>query len=155
MTHFYWPGMYNDIQSWCSACQICQRHYPGRGGKAPLHPLPVVKEPWSWIAFHLVGPLPGTKRGNQYLLTCIDLSTRYPEAIPVKGTETKELVDLLFKVLGNHGIPERVLTDQGPQFVSTLFAHLCNKIGIKHVKTTPYRPQTNGCLERFHIILLF
>lgn len=148
--HFHWPGVYDDIRKWCAACEICQKHNPGKGGKAPLHPLPVVTTPWSWIALDLVGPLSRTKRGNKYLLTCIDLSTRYPEAIPVKTTDAKSLVDPLFQILGQHGIPEWVLTDQGPQFVSTLFRELCKKVGIKHVTTTPYRPQSNGCLERFH-----
>lgn len=93
-----------------------------------MHPLPVDTTPWSWVAFDLVGLLPRTKRGNKFLLTCIDLSTRFPEAIPVKGTETKHLVDPLFQMLSNHGIPEKVLTDQGPQFTSKLFGELCEKI---------------------------
>lgn len=148
--HFYWPGIYKDVRVWCSACDTCQKYNPGRGERAPLHPLPVVKTPWSWIAFDLVGPLNRTKRGHKYLLTCIDLSTRYPEAIPVKSTEVRHLIDPLFKILSQHGIPERVLTDQGPQFTSKLFGELCSKIGVEHVMTTPYRPQSNGCLERFH-----
>lgn len=97
--YFTWPGLYSDIRQWCAACTTCQQHNPGNGDKAPLHPLPVVRTPWSWIAFDLVGPLQRTKRGNKFLLTCIDLSTRYPEAILVKGTDLKQLIDPLFTIL--------------------------------------------------------
>lgn len=147
---FTWPGMYSDVRHWCAACTICQENNPGNQQKAPLEPLPVVRTPWAWIAFDIVGPLHRTKRGNKYLLTCIDLATRYLEAIPVKSTDLASLIDPLFKILSQHSIPSKVLTDQGTQFTSDLFARLCDKIGITHVTTTPYRPQSNGCVERMH-----
>ena len=48
------------------------------------------------------------------------------------------------------GIPRLVLTDQGSQFLSKLVRQLCTRLWVNQVKTSPYHPQSNGALERFH-----
>ena len=53
-----------------------------------------------------------------------------------------------------HGAPERVLTDQGSNFVSELFKGVCKMIGVEKVQTTAYRPSSNGRIERFHGTLI-
>ena len=45
---------------------------------------------------------------------------------------------------------ERVLSDNGPAYRSRAWAQACQRLGIKHSRTRPYRPQTNGKIERFH-----
>lgn len=108
-------------------------------------------EPWGWITLDIVEPLTRTTHSNKYLLMAIDLCTRFPEAIPVKSIDdAKSLVDPLFQIFSHHGILNKILKDQGSNFMGHLFQHLCRKLGISHVSTTPYRPQRNGCLERFH-----
>ena len=47
-------------------------------------------------------------------------------------------------------MPRRILTDQGKEFESALFQELCERMEIQKIRTTPYHPQTNGCVERFH-----
>jgi transposase InsO family protein len=49
-----------------------------------------------------------------------------------------------------HGITvERLMTDNGSAYVSTLHALACRALGIRHIRTRPYRPRTNGKAERF------
>ena len=48
------------------------------------------------------------------------------------------------------GVPKEVLTDQGSQFTSRLFTNLCDRLKIKKIRSSPYHPQSNGALERFH-----
>jgi len=48
------------------------------------------------------------------------------------------------------GVPLPLLSDQGPEFESHLFQELCHWMGIDKVRTSPYRPSTNGMLERYH-----
>ena len=53
------------------------------------------------------------------------------------------------------GIPvERLLTANGPAYVSAVHALACRTLGIRHLRTRPYRPQTNGKAERFIRTLL-
>ena len=51
--------------------------------KAPLKPIPAIEEPFSRVLIDCVGPLPKTRSGNQYLLTIMCVTTRFPEAVPV------------------------------------------------------------------------
>ena len=50
----------------------------------PLHPIPAMGEPFEHVIIDCVGPLPRTKTGNQYMLTVMCVSTRFPEAIPLR-----------------------------------------------------------------------
>ena len=81
---FTWPGLTKDITKWCRERPECQRGAQVVNSKVPLLPLPVISIPFSRMAFDLVGPLPRTKRGNKYILTCMCLGSKYPEAIPLK-----------------------------------------------------------------------
>ena len=51
-------------------------------------------------------------------------------------------------------VPNEILTDRGPNFVSYFMAEVYKFLGIRHLKTAPYRPQSNGCLEHFHHTLM-
>ena len=79
--HFYWPGVRKSVVEFCKTCHTCQ--VVGKPNqtipKAPLKPIPAFEEPFSRIMIDCVRPLPKTKRGNQYLLTIMCVSTRFPE----------------------------------------------------------------------------
>ena len=60
--------------------------------KAGLQPIPAFDESFSRIIIDCVGPLPKTKFGNEYLLTIMYTSTRFPEAIPLRNIKTKTIV---------------------------------------------------------------
>ena len=81
--HFYWSGLNSDVSKYCKTCHTCQMvGKPNQTiSKAQLQPIPAVDEPFSWILIDCVGPLPRTKSGNEYLLTIMCASTRFPEAI--------------------------------------------------------------------------
>ena len=85
LNHFYWPGLKTDVSNYCRSCHICQ--VVGKPNqvipKAGLQPIPAFDEPFSRIIIDCVGPLPKTKSGNEYLLTIMCASTRFPEAIPL------------------------------------------------------------------------
>ena len=65
--------------------------------KAGLQPIPASDEPFSRIIIDCVSPLPKTKSGDEYLLTIMCASTRFPEAIPLRNIKTKTIVKVLVK----------------------------------------------------------
>ena len=151
MTCFYWPGMFHEIQEYCASCDICQRTAKQRSGeKVPMISPPIISEPFKKIAMDIVGPLSRTKKGNKYILTIVNEATTYPEAFPLKNIEAKTVATTLMELISGLGIPKTILTDQGTNFVSTLMKDLYKVFGIRGMKTSPYRLQTNGRVERFN-----
>lgn len=150
---FYWPGLTADVKAICHCCEECQKGAKKNRSKAPLMPLPIISEPFQRIAVDIVGPLRRTKRGNKYILTLMDFTTRYPEAIPLRKIDASTVADVLCEVFTRLGIPDEILTDQGTNFLSNLMKKVMETLQVKQIKTSPYHPQCDGMLERFHSTL--
>ena len=98
----------------------------------------------------LVGPLPRTAAGNKFILVICDYATRYPEAIALPDTTAETVAEHLITLFTRVGIPAEILTDQGANFMSALLKALYKRLNIKSIRTSPYRPQSDGLVERFN-----
>ena len=150
LQRFYWPGCFEDVESFCSSCAECQKTVRPTRQRVPLVSIPPVGEPFRRLAMDLVGPLERTLKGNKYILVLVDYATRYPEAIPLKHTDAETIADEIIKVFARVGIPEELLTDQGTNFTSGLMRQVTASLRISRLRTTPYHPQTDGLVERFN-----
>ena len=148
-----WPGVVRDVNRVCASCPICQKASPPSMAKAPLHPLPVIREPLKRIAMDIVGPLKRTKKGNKYILVLMDYATKWPEAFPLRNILTETGVECLVQVTARLGVPQELLTDNGSNFMSKVMQRFCMLTGVKQLKTSPYHPQTGGMVERFNATL--
>ena len=99
------------------------------------------------MAIDLVGPFPTAVGGFKYLLTCIDLATRWPE---VRTTTSRVIISQLVNIFSRCRFPAALVSDNGPQFTGKTFEKWLRDKGISHVKSSPYHPQGNGVIERFH-----
>lgn len=132
------------------SCPQCQKAAKKPHYKAPLIPMPVIATPFQRIAIDIVGPLPRTTRGNKFILTLMDYGSRFPDARPLRTTHSEAVATALFEMISVYGTPREILTDQGSNFLSSMMEQLYKLLGIQHIKTSPYHPQTNGAVERFH-----
>ena len=152
INHFYWPSLRKDVVEFCKSCHACQM--VGKPNqiipKAPLPPIPAVQEPFSRIIVDCVGPLPKTRSGNQYLLTIMCASTRFPEAKPLRNIRAKTIVKALTKFFTLVGLPSSIQSDQGSNFMSGVFQQVMHELGITQYKSSAYHPQSQGALERWH-----
>ena len=148
--NFTWPNVYADASAYIRQCVTCQLHRKAKPTRAPMIPMPVLSVPFEVVAIDLVGPFPRSRKGFKYLLTAICLASRYPEAELLRTVEAAEVVEKLVEILSRHGWPRQILSDQGSQFTGSLMKGLCARTGIETVQTTPFHPQTNGVVERFH-----
>lgn len=147
---FVWPGMDREIRSWTRTCEQCQRAKIHRHTSAPLAPFAAPERRFGHIHLDLVGPLP-TSNNAKYLLTCIDRFTRWPEAWPVDSMCAHTVASVLVSNwIARFGVPDIITTDQGRQFESELMKTLNTMFGIQHIRSSPYHPQANGMVERFH-----
>ena len=95
----------------------------------------------------IVGPLPRSRSGNQYILVVCDYATRYPEAVPLRSIDAETITEELMKLFC---IPEEVLTDQGSNFTSQLLKEIYSMLHVSPIRTSPYHPQTDGLVEMFN-----
>ena len=152
-SQFYWPGMASQIAKYCRACPVCLRYNSKKTKKEPLHPLPVISQPWDRVAIDIVGKLPRTRRGNCFILTVMDFATRYMEAIPLRRVDAVTTCNALMEVFAHFGLPREILSDNGSNFVAEVTEKLIKLLGVKHIKCSPYHPESNGMLERSHQVL--
>ena len=64
------------------------------------------------------------------------------------STTTERTIDELRLIFAEHGLPEQLISDNGPQFTSEQFARFTRQNGIKHILVPPYHPASNGAAER-------
>ena len=64
----------------------------------------------------IVGPLPRSARGHQYILVVTDYATRYPEAVPMKNIDADRVAEELVNIFSRVGLTKEILTDQGANF---------------------------------------
>ena len=91
-----------------------------------------------------MGPLPKTKAGNQFLLTVMCASTRFPEAIPLQKITAAVVIKALVKFFTVFGLPRVVQSDQGTNLKSKVFAQVLKTLGIDHLTCSPYHPDSQG-----------
>ena len=101
-----WPGIAKDVKDLCASCPICQKAGPAIIAKAPLNPLPVIKEPFTRIAMDVFGPLNRTKAGNKYILVLMDYATKWPEAFVLRNVTAEIIVNCLIEVTARIGGPQ-------------------------------------------------
>jgi transposase InsO family protein len=121
-------------------------------------PLQITTTPdvvWEKSSLDIVGPLTTTLAGNRYLLTFQDELSKFTLAVPIQQQDSVTVAKVFVKeVVLKFGIPQVLLTDQGTNFLSELFANVCKLLKIKRIKTTAYHPPSNGALERTHRVLV-
>lgn len=147
----YWfPQMHQQIIDYVSSCDTCQRSKVSRQQRPPpLNPLPVQDEPMARIHIDILGPLPKTKQGHQYILLIIDSFSKWSEAFPLCSQNAKEIASVLYhEFICRYGAPRSMLSDRGKNFMSKLVAALCELFDIKRYFTSSYHPQTNSTVER-------
>ena len=147
---FSWPGLGIDVIKYCKSCPTCQRCSKTKSRKAPMMERRVLSEPFEVVALDIVGPMPKGKGGCIYLLTLIDMASKWPEAIPLRSTKSKVVAEGLIELIARVGIPLQILSDQGSQFIGSIMAKVCKDLGIEQIKTSPYHPEGNGTIERMH-----
>lgn len=147
---YFWESMNRDVNEWAKTCLECQRAKINRHTSAPLGSFEPVKR-FEHIHVDIVGPLPTSPEEYRYLVTIIDRTSRWPEAIPVKDISADTVARVVYdQWVCRYGVPIFLTCDQGRQFESHLFRELMKLLGIQRNHTTPYHPQSNGAVERWH-----
>ena len=99
-TSCYWPGIHGDVTRFCRSCDVCQRTVAkDKVTKVPLERVPLIEVSFKPVAVDIIGEIqPTTESGYQYILTMVDYSTRYPDAVPLKSITTEAVAEGLVSI---------------------------------------------------------
>ena len=148
---YYWPGIRKQIFRHCKKCKECILQNQGQPEKCFGH-FDSPELPMEFICMDLVGPIhPPSIRGNKYVLTVIDMLTGFTIAVPIKNKNAETICDAyrdnVYCVFGGSS---RMLTDNGSEFKNKEMQEVCDTLGLKHIFSPVYTPQSNGRLEGWH-----
>lgn len=149
---FYWPKMYMAIENLIKTCKCCvhRKTLPERA--APLVNIKTCR-PLELMCMDFLSLEPD-RSNTKDVLVFTDHFTRYAVAIPTPNQRVHTVAKCLCdNFIVHYGFPERLHSDQGPDFESKTIKELYELAGIKKVHTTPYHPQGNP-VERFNRTLL-
>ena len=136
----WWPGMSRQIEELVQNCAECRKLHQHRA--EPMVPSSLPQYPWQKVATDLF-----QFKNHQYLLV-IDYYSRYIELAQLSSTTSPAIINHLKSIFSRHGIPERFVSDNGPQYTSSDFASFAHEYGFHHVTSSPRYPQANGEAER-------
>lgn len=136
----WWLGLSSqlaDVVNNCTKCCKDRRQPP-----EPLNPSTFPSLPWQKVGtdlFHW--------KGSVYLLI-VDYYSRYIETAKLSSTSSSTVIQHIKSIFARHGIPQEVVSDNGPQYSSREFHKFADNYGFKHTTSSPKFPQSNGEAER-------
>ncbi len=140
-SYMWWSGLDPDIENQAKACLSCQEQ-ASKPAVAPLHPWVWPNSPWKRIHIDYAGPFL-----NKMFLVVVDAHSKWPEVIQMSSTTSQNTIEALQALFARYGLPEQIVSDNGAQFTSQEFSDFVQANGIKHIRSAPYHPSTNGQAE--------
>ena len=146
-----WYQMQQAVTNYVRGCETCNKQKTGNRRAKAAQTSYHVGSPMERVHIDILGPISESDRGNRYVLVMVDQFTKWVEccALPDQSAETvaRSFVD---NIVARLGCPFELHSDQGRNFESNVVKEICRLLEISKTRTTPYRPQANGQVERFN-----
>ena len=136
----WWLHISNHIKHMIQSCPECVQH--STPPREPMISSTLPNYPWQKVGsdlFHL--------NGVTYLLV-VDYYSRYPEITKLRSTTFENIIKALHLIFSRLGIPEVLISDNGPQYASGMMKNFSPISGFEHVTSSPHYPQGNALAER-------
>ncbi|UYV82062.1 K02A2.6-like, partial [Cordylochernes scorpioides] len=140
-SHFWWPNLDTQIEFLVNKCRSCQQSQDGPN-KGKWQPWKWSTRPWQRIHIDFAN------KENINLLIVVDSHSKWIEAIPMRETTTRKTIEQLRRLFSSYGLPEELVSDNGPQFTGSEMKGFLEGNGIKQTLIPAYHPQSNGLAER-------
>lgn len=143
---YYWPRMSIDVARYVRDCEVCKSQKPEQKVSHGVMTPRTIDYPWQCICTDLIGPLPMSKKRNRFVLVVHDTFTKYSLLFPLKTANstsiTKHIEQDVFLI---YGVPQRIICDNGRQYVSKEFSKMVKSYDCEFVYNAAYHPQANPC----------
>ena len=151
--HYWWPGLRTFVKNYVKGCGICQQfkidRHPSKPAFLPTEGAKTTR-PFAYCSMDFITDLPSVRNFDSILVVVDQGLSKGVILLPCNKTITAEetaklLLDNLYK---RFGLPDKIISDRGPQFASKSFVELLKLLGIKSALSTAFHPQTDGTTER-------
>jgi len=136
----YWPLMSAEIKDYVNSCSVCNTLQPAQC-QEPLSSNDIPNQPWSKVATNLFA-----FNGDNYIVA-VDYYSNFLEVDCLRSTSSSAVIQSLNVIFARHGIPDVVVSDNGPQYSSDKFRKFASAWEFKHTTTSPHYPQSNSKAE--------
>ena len=156
LQRFFWPGLTSDVRQFVESCHICSTLKKGNRTRRAGMKMHHAGFPMERVHVDILGPFVESNAGNRYVFVMIDQFTKWLELAPL-ADQTAQVVagTLVQQFICRMGCAYEIFTDQGRNFESALFKEVCKLLEMAKLRTTPYRPSSNGQVERMNREILF
>ena len=144
----YWKNLRNDCVEAVKRCDACQRFTIAKQG---FHPLTTISAdlPFDHVSIDLLGPMPTTSDGYNYILVLVDVCSRFTILRALRDKSALSVARELLIIFTDFGFPKIIQSDNGKEFVNAIIESLFTTFKIDKRLTSPYHPRANGLAERF------
>ena len=154
--NYWWPNLDKEIEKTCKMCIPCQR---SEKSTAPVpriqSALPKCDRAGQLVSIDIAGPFYTAPKNQNFLVVMLDHFSGYPEVLATQQVTSRTIIKWLHEQFSRFGNPDRLLSDNGPQFVSEEFEEFLRNRDIQHLRTPIYNPESNGKTERFNRFLKY
>ena len=140
--HVCWPALDTDIEQLVRSCEICQTSH----GKAPS----TTDNPWIWphcLWQRVHVDYCGLFQGGSFLVI-IDAKSKWLEVLHMSSSTAEATINAWHTVFATHGLPGKLVTDNGAQFIAQEYKDFLRSNKIKHILSALYHPASKGEAER-------
>ncbi|CAH2108922.1 unnamed protein product [Euphydryas editha] len=141
---FYFTIMRQYVTNYLKACELCQKFKPTNLKPAGLLQTPVPQQRFEVLAMDLFGPLPEGSKGEKWIFLVEDTASRWVELFPLVEANAENCArTLIEEVFMRYGFPRRIISDNGPQFVSAVMQKAMHVLEIRQNLSPVYHPECN------------
>lgn len=143
---FYWPKMYDHITDYVRQCGVCRASKSTNVlQRAPMGDRIKADQPWQVLYVDFVGPFPRSKSGFVYLFVVVDAFSKFVHIHPMRAATAKGAIRFLEEsVFLMFGVPDKIVSDNGSQFVSREYKSFLKSYGVDASYVSRYHPQANA-----------
>ena len=136
----FWPAMQHDVRNAVLTCQVCAESQPNNPSM-PMQSHEIPDRPWSRVATDLF-----SLKSKDYIVL-VDYYSDYIEVSPLTDTTSSTIIKFLKVQFSQHGIPDVLVSNNGPQYISNEFVQFANEWEFRHVSSCPHHQKANGKAE--------
>lgn len=142
---YFWPSMRDDVRVYVNACSVCRSiKAPNMSLRPPMGEYRDPKQPFRIVSIDFAGPYTRSNSGNKFILVIVDMFSKYVIIEALRNSSATRTIECIrHELFLKFGVPEIMISDNGPQLKSAAFAEFLGDFGVTHWLTANYHAQAN------------